>query len=204
MGTVAPSFVQMARPFVSCRSDRNFCISLLFVPLSGCVRSTGVTNASDDCPGTVRFTAGPVEVVRVVGDVVLVREVRRQRGLQAERRRLLDGAEDVLDEPLLVRHLGKLDEEVVPERRRRRQRRLGVVVRDLLHLEREADEARQLLGVLRRQLLRHREEIVDLRRAEDLTQGVDEVGDRRRLRMERAVLRARPARCRARPAARVV
>lgn len=59
MGTVAPSLVQMARPLVSCKSDRNFCISLLLVPLSGCVRSTGVTNASEDCPGTVRFTAGP-------------------------------------------------------------------------------------------------------------------------------------------------
>ena len=51
MGTVAPSFVQMASPFVSWRSERNFCISLLFVPLSGIVRSTGVTNASVDCPG---------------------------------------------------------------------------------------------------------------------------------------------------------
>src|SRR5258708_16859677 len=52
----------------------------------------------------------------------------------------------------------------------------SVLVGDRAHLEREADEARELLGVLPDELRGDREEVVDLRGAKELSGGVHEVG----------------------------
>ena len=128
-----------------------------------------------------------VQVVRVVRDVVVHGEERLKDLLHREGRRIRDPAENVLEEPRLVRDRSELHEDVVPERLLGGERRLRVVRCDRVNLEREPHQARELLRLIREELLCEPEEIVHLRRRDHLSERIDEIGDRRVRRMERAV-----------------
>ena len=86
-----------------------------------------------------------------------------------------------------MRHRRELDEEIIEERLVRGERRLRVLRRDRVDLERHPHHARELGPMAREELLHELEHVVHLRRGGDLAERVDEIDERRALGMKRAV-----------------